>query len=71
MSAQAVATVDFHAQAREELEVLLKQISQPATLSHVALGETIAEGARRIGAKAYQSRLDELFERECAEVGGW
>ena len=44
ISAQEVAAVDFYAQAREELEALLIQISQPVTLSHVALGRAITRG---------------------------
>ena len=31
----------------------------------------ITEGVRRLGASAYQGRLDELFERERAEVAMW
>ena len=71
IAAQTARPVDFYQQAREELEALFKQISQPAITSHVALGKTITEGVRRIGARAYQARLDELFAREEAEVADW
>ena len=71
MAAQAVRPVDFYAQARVEFEALLKHLSESATTSHVTLGKTITDGIRRVGAKAYQARLDELFERERAEVPNW
>lgn len=71
MAAHAVAPVDFYARAREELETLLKQLSEKDATSHIHLGRTITEGVRRIGARAYQGRLDELFEGESREVPHW
>ena len=71
MAAQAVRPVDFYAQARVEFEALLKHVSESPTTSHVTLGKTITDGIRRVGGKAYQARLDELFERERAEVPNW
>jgi hypothetical protein len=71
MAAQTTASVDFYTEAREEFEALLRQISQGGAVSHVTLGENITEGVRRIGAKAFQARLDQLFELECAERSCW
>jgi len=71
IAAQAVVPVDFYAKVREEVETLIRGVSNGAGVSHVALGRLITEALDRIGARTYQARLDELFAGERQEASQW
>lgn len=71
IAAQAIVPVDLYSEVREEFEALINSVRTAAAGSHVTLGKTITDGVRRIGGKAYQARLDELFERERESTRRW
>ncbi len=71
MAAHAAAFVDHFADAREELEAVLEQVTEAGATHHVAIGKLITEGMARVGARIYQGHLDTLFAQERAEVEHW
>lgn len=71
IAAHAAPSVDVFADAREELEVLFKQLSAAGACSHVTLGAVITEGVARVAARTFQGHLDALFDQEREEVKLW
>jgi hypothetical protein len=71
MAAQSIASVDHYADAREELDVVFRKLTEAGASHHVTLAEILDEGLSRVGALAFQGHLDALFEREEQEVKDW
>jgi hypothetical protein len=71
MAAQSVESVDHFADAREELEAVLRQLTQAGASHHAKLGKLITEGMARVGGLAFQGHLDALYDQERAEVELW
>lgn len=70
-AARKLVPVDAYACSREECGVMFEELEKLGAVSHVKLGEQIAEAAARIAAAAYQGHLDKLFEQESREVATW
>jgi hypothetical protein len=71
MAAQSIALVDHFARAREELEAVLKHLTEAGASHHVALGKLVTEGMARVGGHAFQGHLDALFTQEQQEIEQW
>lgn len=50
---------------------MFEDFEKLGAVSHVNLGERIAESVARIALAVYQSHLDKLFEQESRELGTW
>jgi len=71
MAAQRIACVDPFDAAREELEIVLKSMTEAGASHHVTLEEILRKGLMRVGARVFQGHLDGLYEAEAREVPRW
>jgi hypothetical protein len=70
-AAWKLVPVDAYASCREECAAMIEGLEKLGAVSHVELGERIAEAVARIAASAYQGHLDKLFEQESRDMATW